>query len=188
MTFVTLYLFQTGRTALHEAASSGHESAVRLLLENGAHIGTRTILAKETALHIASANGHDIICRILLRRGSDVNSKNKYGYTPLHFCKNVRVAEALLEKRADPYIRNKFDQTAEEVVSENEHLDHDEMLKLVGVLREAAVNKLRDKYTVERRARAAIRLKQKEENARKQARAEEVFKRQVAQEYRRWRK
>jgi ankyrin repeat protein len=56
-------------TALHEAAASGHEATIRLLLERGANIETRDYRGI-TALHTAAAFGHEATTRLLLDYGA----------------------------------------------------------------------------------------------------------------------
>ncbi|OUM60549.1 hypothetical protein PIROE2DRAFT_27621, partial [Piromyces sp. E2] len=44
---------------------------------------------KNTALHLACLNENEIIVKDLVEHDANVNEKNNYGYTPLHYsCKN----------------------------------------------------------------------------------------------------
>ena len=58
--------------ALILAASRGHRSSVRLLIEAGADVNTRR-RDGYTALMCAAENGHDDCVEVLIRAGADVN-------------------------------------------------------------------------------------------------------------------
>src|SRR3990167_5553916 len=78
-----------GRTALHLAASSGHEGVVRLLLENEYVINNINLqnVNGETALHLAASNGHEGVVRLLLENEyviNNINLQNVNGETALH--------------------------------------------------------------------------------------------------------
>ena len=62
----------SGRSALAMAASCGHESVARLLLEAGANKDLAT-LGGVTALIAAFQNGHLEVVRLLLESGADKN-------------------------------------------------------------------------------------------------------------------
>lgn len=68
---------ELGRTALHLAASGGHVSTVRLLLNAAA---PREVDGQDgtgyTALQRATAEGHEEVCRLLLARGADVDRQD----------------------------------------------------------------------------------------------------------------
>ena len=67
-------------TALHQAARSGHQQIVLLLLEHGAHIESKTFSSGSTTLHYAATK---ILVRILFGNRAYVNSPTRYGITPL---------------------------------------------------------------------------------------------------------
>lgn len=94
---------ERGRTPLSIAASYGHETIVRLLLEHGAHVNSRTHCG-DTPLLLAVKDGHESVVRLLLEKGADINSKDRLGCTPLLFAVSDRreaVVKLLLEKGAD---------------------------------------------------------------------------------------
>ncbi|KFZ16205.1 hypothetical protein V501_02341 [Pseudogymnoascus sp. VKM F-4519 (FW-2642)] len=69
-----------GRTALWAAASQGHESLVRLLLENGAEINLTGELergSRVTALFCAAARGHIAVLQLLLKKGGNVHDESE---------------------------------------------------------------------------------------------------------------
>ncbi|KFY75689.1 hypothetical protein V499_04344 [Pseudogymnoascus sp. VKM F-103] len=69
-----------GRTALWAAASQGHESLVRLLLENGAEINLTGELergSRVTALFCAAARGHIAVLQLLLKKGANVHDESE---------------------------------------------------------------------------------------------------------------
>jgi len=96
-------LDDTGRTALHHAAETGHTDVALLLSK------TRAILkAKDdkgqTALHLAAANGHEVAVRALVELGVGVNAKDKARRTALFVAAgngHEATVRALVELGAD---------------------------------------------------------------------------------------
>ncbi|MCJ1396059.1 hypothetical protein MMC18_008946 [Xylographa bjoerkii] len=113
-----------GRTALHWATLRGHDSALRLLLDNGADIGAVTTGAdvaaksedKSKALHQAVRHGHDNIMLLLVKHGASMMAKNKHGYTALHVAthrfSNAKIVQLLIDHGADLAARNDRGSTA----------------------------------------------------------------------------
>ena len=85
------------------AAGRGHIEIVKLLLENGADVNSRT-KDGDTALIVASKAGHTNVVKLLLERGADVNAKNRNGRMALMGATNqghLNVVKLLLERGAD---------------------------------------------------------------------------------------
>ena len=76
-------------TALHWAASLGHEEVVTLLLEHGADLHSLDGHSS-TPLHITAFLGQPNVARILLEHGADPTRKNQSNHTPLHTAKTQR--------------------------------------------------------------------------------------------------
>ncbi|XP_015838486.1 ankyrin repeat domain-containing protein 6 isoform X2 [Tribolium castaneum] len=77
---------ETGRSALHLAASAGHGAVVRLLLNVAA---PKEVDSPDgggcTALQRAAADGHEEVLRLLLARGADVDKQDSvHGNSALH--------------------------------------------------------------------------------------------------------
>ncbi|KAL0635495.1 hypothetical protein Q9L58_005543 [Maublancomyces gigas] len=72
----------TGLTPLHEAAKSGHESVLDLLLQRGAIVNALDI-KEETPLHHAAKNGQKGAAHLLLLNHADVDPMNHNLKTPL---------------------------------------------------------------------------------------------------------
>lgn len=66
----------TGFSPLHYAAQKGHESIVRILLDNGASVGMKATCGW-TALHLAVQGGHDGVVSALLERGAEVDARTE---------------------------------------------------------------------------------------------------------------
>ena len=64
-------------SALHEEASQGHDTSVRLLLEKGVEVNAQGG-CYGSALQAAAMAGHDTIVRLLLQHGANVNAQGGY--------------------------------------------------------------------------------------------------------------
>ena len=92
-----------GTTALHEAASSGCEETVRLLLDHGAELNAETALGI-TPLGRAACSGNSHLVQWLLDKGATGNSTHRDNFTPLMSAVVFGQAETvnvLLENGAD---------------------------------------------------------------------------------------
>ncbi|KAH6723555.1 ankyrin repeat-containing domain protein [Leptodontidium sp. MPI-SDFR-AT-0119] len=92
-----------GKTALHGAASNGHESLLRFLIEKGADCQAGDSF-NLTPLHCAALKGHVGVAIHLLASGAYVDSSARYYGTALHISAkggHVTVASLLLEGGAD---------------------------------------------------------------------------------------
>ncbi len=75
-----------GYTPLHYAIWCDDEEAVRMLVAAGADINRRTSEQNEyNAFFEAVWNGHKGIIKTFIDAGANVNYKDAYGYTPLHY-------------------------------------------------------------------------------------------------------
>ena len=89
---------RSGRTALHEAASMGHNETIKVLLAHGADVNAAGTLGY-TPLHEAIGPYSPIeTVELLLLEGAVANAKNDRGQTPLHIAAlwGVQGAAALL--------------------------------------------------------------------------------------------
>ena len=68
---------QEGRTTLCIAAASPHTEPVRVLLEAGAKLNSRSEHDGSTALHAAAKHGRQSVVEVLVSRGADVNHSDK---------------------------------------------------------------------------------------------------------------
>lgn len=92
-----------GRTRLQEASLLGDESAVLSLLRDSAvNVDARTLLGRETALHLAVKGSHRRVAYQLILHGADPRSRNKYGWTPLHYATTRAMVRLLLANGAEP--------------------------------------------------------------------------------------
>ena len=73
-----------GRTPLMQAATSGHEKAVRFLIEKGADVHHRD-RAGWTPLMFAVSRGEMESARVLLDHKADISARSTHGTTPLMF-------------------------------------------------------------------------------------------------------
>ena len=71
-----------GWTALHEAASCGHQDMVLILLDHGADPDIQDSVQKCTPIHFAAKNGHLEVVRSLVRSGARIDLRNAAGKIP----------------------------------------------------------------------------------------------------------
>eukprot|EP00929_Paragymnodinium_shiwhaense_P095300 TRINITY_DN56344_c0_g1_i1.p1 TRINITY_DN56344_c0_g1~~TRINITY_DN56344_c0_g1_i1.p1 ORF type:complete len:970 (-),score=192.33 TRINITY_DN56344_c0_g1_i1:7-2916(-) len=72
---------ETGFSAIHAAVSSGHATALEVLLEHGA--SPHLPAAERQHIHVAAAAGHRAVAELLLRHSADVASKDIVGVVPM---------------------------------------------------------------------------------------------------------
>ncbi|NWI98327.1 RAI14 protein, partial [Crypturellus undulatus] len=104
----------TGKTALHYAASCGCLQVVQLLCEHKCPINVKD-LDGNIPLLLAVQNGHTEICKYLVDHGADVNTRDKNGRTALmEACEagSLNIVETLLRKGADVSLVDVFEQNA----------------------------------------------------------------------------
>jgi ankyrin repeat protein len=92
----------SGGTALHWAATRGHEALVWLLVEKGAVVNA-TDGDGGTALHWAATRGHEAVVRLLVGEGAPVDARDWDGGTTLHWAAiggDVVVVRLLVEEGA----------------------------------------------------------------------------------------
>ncbi|KAG4429950.1 hypothetical protein IFR05_014573 [Cadophora sp. M221] len=73
---------RVGKTALHAAATLGHQGILQLLLQWPVDVNCITVRG-ETALHWAAGEGHNKVVRMLLRKGAYLELGDKDGQKPL---------------------------------------------------------------------------------------------------------
>jgi len=114
--------------ALWNAVSGGYFDLARLLIQNGATVerswNAGTFLEENSAAKLDKI-------RFLLENGADVNARGSDGDTPLMDAairNDAASAALLLEKGADPQLKNKWGRTAMDMVADN--LQHKEIADL----------------------------------------------------------
>ena len=96
-------------TALHKAVMCGHEDAVRLLLTRGSHVDARNAAEETPLFRVKSGSGEPEISQMLLDRGANANSRDSYGWSPLHLAAQQDLQDTvatLLENGASIRARN----------------------------------------------------------------------------------
>ncbi|WP_233176783.1 ankyrin repeat domain-containing protein [Ralstonia sp. ASV6] len=91
---------KTGWTALHYAATNGHDDVVKYLLDHAAYIDAESPNAT-TPLMMAAMNGHITTVKLLLDEGADMNLRNQQKMDVIDFAKRYHQDEiaAGLESR-----------------------------------------------------------------------------------------
>ncbi|CAL1541471.1 unnamed protein product [Lymnaea stagnalis] len=118
----------SGETPLHLAALNGHKEIVSMLLECEASPTTRDT-QDCSPLHLAAWNGHTDICNQLLQAPNGntlINLQTREGNTALHFSAqhgHSPTLSLLLQRRADPTIRNLEDLSPVDLAAQYDRLD-----------------------------------------------------------------
>lgn len=117
---------------LADAAKFNHIGSVRILLARGANVEGSKGLCR-TPLQVASRAGNIEIVGLLLDAGAKINSLGNFPETTaLIFAAlngHVGVIELLLERGADPRIKNEGGRTAWGLANANNHLKAADMLR-----------------------------------------------------------
>jgi len=83
---------KTGWTALHYAATTGHNDVVKYLLDHAAYIDAESPNGT-TPLMMAARGGHIETVKLLLDEGADMRLKNQQGMTVIDFADRYNQAE-----------------------------------------------------------------------------------------------
>lgn len=83
---------KTGWTALHYAATNGHDDVVKYLLDHAAYIDAESPNAT-TPLMMAAMNGHITTVKLLLDEGADMNLRNQQKMDVIDFAKRYHQDE-----------------------------------------------------------------------------------------------
>lgn len=95
---------ETGRTALHLAATSGRAATIQLLLDHGVDVEARMEDDEQTPLHLAATEGRIDLVTTLIENGANPNAKDWSDETPLYravLARNATLARLLLTHGAD---------------------------------------------------------------------------------------
>ena len=88
------------------AARQGHENELRKLLKEAPKLLNCCNDQGQTALMFASTFNHVKCCEVLLESNVDVNKQDCAGNTPLHFARDITVAQGLVERGASVSWKN----------------------------------------------------------------------------------
>ncbi len=94
---------KNGQSALHLAAELGNTPVVEILLRYDADIEQKNEHSRHTALSIAASRGWTSTVGCLLKARAPVNSRDRFGMTPLHAATirgHLEIAEMLLTAKA----------------------------------------------------------------------------------------
>ena len=116
------FKWDNDNTFLHIAADKGYLKTCEVLLDyiEDIHLNSRNKKLMQP-LHLAAKNGFFQIVQLLIRSGADLNSIDNYGNTPLHYAGkggHKKIVLWLISKGAYSNIKNKEDQTVEDVSSD----------------------------------------------------------------------
>lgn len=125
---------KTFMTPLSAAAQSGNLEDVKLLVEAGANVHTRTSIGVN-AMAMAAMLGHADVVAYLIDKGSDVNERFGNDVTPLEAAATagrIEVVKTLLAKNADVNAADKNGMTPYRAALATNHPEIAELLKNAG--------------------------------------------------------
>lgn len=131
-----------GWRPLHEAAWSGDESVVTLLLDRGADVNGRDYLSGMPPLFLAAARGRTGVVRPLVARGAQVDATDDGGRTALILAAGANPQDApgaalcvkiLLSHGVDPRVRDHAGGTALELARQRANRPIISLLERAGV-------------------------------------------------------
>ena len=95
---------QLSNKSVLECCGSGDIENLRAMLASGVCADERDDKGR-TGLHILAARGQEDGLQELLSAGLYVNTVDKYGNTPLHYCGHIDTIQCLVEAGADVFAR-----------------------------------------------------------------------------------
>lgn len=121
------------------ACLAGDLDGVKLIFSKNFHTINGDLLDKQLSsiemdpkswgrrpIHVATIGGHIQIVKYLVENGANINIKNKYGDTALHFCVHhncYQIYSYLLVKGADPNILNNVNLSPIDVAKQQNKYD-----------------------------------------------------------------
>lgn len=112
---------------------SNFDKVKKLISDNNAYVFAVDSSIKEyqSPLNVAVIRGYNSIAEILIKSNANLNYKDVYGNSALHYCakvNNIEIAKMLLEHKADVNIQNLSKETPLHFAARYNHL---EMVKLL---------------------------------------------------------
>ncbi len=97
-------------TPLSAAVELQDLDLIRFLVEQGADVNGHCA-SDLSALSLAAKAGDMDLIKFLLSKGIEIDSRDKWGRTPLFYCRELEPAEFLVELGADPFALDNQDQS-----------------------------------------------------------------------------
>jgi ankyrin repeat protein len=100
-----------GKTPLYLGVQNARIDVVSYLLKKGAKPDVREERGLETPLHVAAYYGDVVAMKLLIKHGADVNARDVFRKTPLHFARSPDAAKLLIKHGADVNARDVYGRT-----------------------------------------------------------------------------
>ena len=99
---------------IHEAAAKGDIEAMQSSLDKGGNVNAKKGAASVSPLILSILNSHIKMAEVLITNGADLEGKDKFGNTPLHYASkngNQKIVKFLIAKNADVNAKDKAGET-----------------------------------------------------------------------------
>ncbi len=112
---------------------SNYDEVKKIISENNAYVSMvdSSTFEYQSPLNVAIIRGYNNIAEVIIKSGANLNFKDVYGFTALHYCakmNNIEIAKLLIENKADVNILNLSKEAPLHVAA---RYNHQEIVKLL---------------------------------------------------------
>ena len=111
---------------IHDAAAKGDLRSVKSELDKGVNPNVNNSASSAPPLLLTSLNSHTEVIKLLIAEGADLDGKDKFGNTSLHYASqhgSKGIVELLISNKANVNIKNKGGETPLDIVADKETAD-----------------------------------------------------------------
>ena len=108
---------------IHDAAAKGDLRSVQLELDKGVNANAKNSVSAAPTLLLAALNSQTEIIKLLIAEGADLDGKDKFGNTSLHYASqhgSKGIVELLISNKANVNTKNKSGETPLDIVADKD--------------------------------------------------------------------